>query len=141
MTRYDKHRKRNYVQQADVDPPLLVTIDRIEEKDVSLADDPEEMKFIVHWKENLLPWIPGDEMLEMIHKIAGHGDIEKWAGTELVIYRDETITFRGKVTGGIRCRGSEQPVAPQRPPIQPSGPNPNYDGDDPAPVGDDDIPF
>lgn len=116
---YDKYRNSTYIQKSDLETPQLLTLSHVEEKDVSQADQPSEMKFVIHFEEEgFKPWVPGIQMLEMIHHIAGDGDVDHWDAAyrvdhklpviKLVMYVDETVAFRGKRVGGIRCRPPKQ---------------------------------
>jgi len=134
MRSYDKYRNSSYVQKSDVDPDILVTIAEVKEEDVSMTNQPEEMKYVIYFKEDVKPWVPGIQMLEMIHQINGNGDVDRWAGTKIVLYLDPTVAFHGKIVGGIRCR---PPKNQQPPATQPSGPNPDWVGDNPSPPEDD----
>ena len=117
MPSYDKYRDTKFIQQTDVDPPLIVTINRVTEEDVSMENQPTKMKFVIYFNEDLKPWAPGFETLQVIHQINGSGDVNNWAGTELILYRDPNVSFGGKVVGGIRCRAPEKQPEPQRPPV------------------------
>jgi len=134
MRSYDKYRNSSYVQKSDVDPDILVTIAEVKEEDVSMTNQPEEMKYVIYFKEDVKPWVPGIQMLEMIHQINGNGDVDRWAETKIVLYLDPTVAFHGKIVGGIRCR---PPKNQQPPATQPSGPNPDWVGDNPSPPEDD----
>lgn len=104
MPKYDKYKQSNYVQKSDIETPKLLTIRSVEEKDVSMTDQPAEMKYVIHFEENIKPWVPGISMLEMIHQINGSGETNDWHGTKIILYVDPTVSYRGKLTGGIRCR-------------------------------------
>ncbi len=137
MRSYDKYRNSTYIQKTDVEAPQLLTIDCVKEEDVSQTDQPEEMKYVIYFKEDYKPWVPGIQMLEMINHINGSGNVDDWSGTKLVLFVDQNVAFRGKIVGGIRCRA---PKNQQSPSTQPAGPNPDHVGNDPTPP-DDDIPF
>lgn len=138
MRSYDKYRNSTYIQKTDVETPQLLTIDSVKEEDVSQTDQPEEMKYVIYFREDFKPWVPGIQMLEMIHQINGSGDVDNWSGTKVVMYLDPNVAFRGKIVGGIRCRA---PKNQQPPATQSSGGNPDYVGDNPPPPQDDDIAF
>ena len=143
MAQYDKYRKSNYVQKSDVDPPILVTIAHVAEEDVSMTDQPAEMKYVIHFEQDVKPWVPGIQMLEMIHQIAGDGDVDHWDSAyrldkglpvlKIVLWCDPTVAFRGKVVGGIRCHPPKNQVQaePVEPPARKTEP----------PLTDDDLPF
>ncbi len=135
MGSIDKHRDNKFVQQSDVDPPILVTIDAVKEEDVSMADKPEKIKYVIYFKEDVKPWAPGYETLQIVHQINGSGDTDDWPGTVLVLYREPNITYGGKLVGGIRCRPAKQQV--QADPVVPPS-REEYRGETPPPATDDD---
>jgi hypothetical protein len=145
MRSFDKYRNTRFIQKTDVEKGALVTIDKVTEENVAPEYQAEEIKYVIHFKENYKPWAPGIESLEDISHIAGTGDVDRWGGTEIVLFVDPDVKFGPKKVGGIRCRAPKIPKnrIPQnvQPPTQPSGPNPDYVGDNPPPPTDDDIPF
>ena len=132
MGSIDKYRDNKFVQQSDVDPPILVTIDDVKEEDVSMADKPEKIKYVVYFKEDVKPWAPGYETLQVIYQINGNGNTDYWDGTQLVLYREPNITYGGKLVGGIRCRAPKQQV--QAEPVVP----PSREDNGPPPPTDED---
>jgi len=142
MRSFDKYRDTKYVQKTDVEKGALVTIAKITEENVAPNNQPEEMKFVLHFKENIKPWVPNIGSLEEIAAITGTGDVDRWPGTVIVMYVNPDVEFAGKRVGGIRCRApkNQPPVNEQPPATQPSGPNPDWVGDNPTPP-DDDIPY
>ena len=134
MRSYDKYRNTKYIQKSDVEKAALVTIDKITEEDMASNGQPEEMKYIIHFKENYKPWAPNIGSLEEISHIAGTGDVDRWVGTVIVLYVNPDVEFAGKRVGGIRCRA---PKNQQPPPTQSSGPNPDWVGENPEPPEDD----
>lgn len=104
MRNYDKYRNTKFIQKSDVGRGILVTIDKVTEENVAPEYQAEEIKYVIHFKENYKPWAPGIETLENIKHIAGTGNVDDWSGTKLVLFIDPDIKFGGKKVGGIRCR-------------------------------------
>jgi hypothetical protein len=136
MGNYDKYKTSNYIQKTDIGRGILVTISHVEEKDVSMNDQPDEMKYVVHFMEDYKPWVPGISMLDMIHHIAQDTNTDHWGKeyrlehnlppVQITMYVDDTVQYRGKIVGGIRCRAPKAGyVAPEPEP----------------PVDDSDVPF
>jgi len=128
----NKYRDTQYLKQEDVMKPLLVTIDHCAEEDVSMESQPEKLRCIIHFTENLKPLIGNWTNLSAIKDINGSGDSDNWDGTKIVLYVDSNVMFAGKRVGGIRVR------PPLRPPRQQAQP-PQEDG--PPPPTDEDVPF
>ncbi|MCJ7482623.1 MAG: hypothetical protein MUO31_06630 [Thermodesulfovibrionales bacterium] len=112
MRSWDKYKNTTFIQKSDVERGALVTIDRVTEENVAPDSQPEEIKYVIHFKEDYKPWSPGITTLDIIGQIAGIGDVDKWPGTKLVLYLDQNVAYKGKITGGIRCRAPKgQPEA------------------------------
>jgi hypothetical protein len=104
MRSYDKYRNTRFIQKSDVEHGALLTISRITEENVALDYQPEEIKYVIHFEEDVKAWAPGIETLETIAHIAGTGDVDDWPGTKLVLFVDPNVKLHGKRVGGIRCR-------------------------------------
>ena len=137
MRSYDKYRNTKFIQKADCEKPILVTIAKVTEDNVAPDWQAEEIKYVIHFQEDFKPWAPGIETLEDIHRISGTGDVDQWAGTKLVLFIDPDVKFGPKKVGGIRCRVPKN----QQPEIQVSNPNPDYVGGGGLSPTDDEIPF
>ena len=113
MRSWDKYKNTTFIQKSDVEKGALVTIDRITEENVAPDSQPEETKFVIHFKEDFKPWSPGIQCLEIISHIAGTGNVDDWPGTKLVLFVDPTVAFKGKIVGGIRVRAPKGQSEPE----------------------------
>ena len=118
MRSYDKHRNTKFIQKTDVENSphggVLVTIKEIAEENVAPEYKAEEIKYVIYFEEAYKPWTPGIETLEFISQIAGTGDVDKWAGTKLVLFVDPNVKFGRKKVGGIRCRAPKNQTEPEQ---------------------------
>lgn len=119
-----------FLTKHDVEPPVVVTIISYEEMNVALESQVPEMKYTLHFKELDKPLVLNLTNGMLIAAITGSEDLDHWIGKQIVLWNDKTVSFAGKITGGIRVRAMKQ-----------GGANPNYVGDDPPPPTDDDIPY
>jgi len=119
-----------FLTKHDVEPPILVTIKKYEEMDVSMENQAPEMKWCLIFRETDKPLVLNITNGQLIAAIVGSEDFDHWIGKQIVLYNDKTVMFAGKMTGGIRVRASKS-----------GQPNPDYAGDDSPPPTDDDIPF
>jgi hypothetical protein len=131
-------KESKFLKKEDVGKGVLVTIDRIEQQDVSLENQPEEMKWIMYFKEVInnhnkglvLNWTN----IQLCAQAVSSEDTDHWPGKQIVLYLDPTISFGGKIIGGIRIRAPKtQPQTPEPAPVV----NTAESFDD----FDDDIPF
>lgn len=123
-------KESKFLKKEDVGTGLLVTIEGLSQENVSKEGAPEEMKYALHFKETEKPLILNSTNGQLIAQITGEEDTDHWAGHKIVLYNDPTISFGGKIVGGIRCRA----------PKQGSG-KPSQASKRPAHDDDDSIPF
>lgn len=129
MPRVSDLKSSKFLTQHDVDPPVLVTIKSYEEMNVALESQAPEMKWCLRFRELDKPLVLNLTNGQLIEAITGSDDLDHWLGKQIVLYNDKTVSFAGKLTGGIRVRAS-----------QGGQPNPNYVGENPAePEGN--VPF
>ena len=100
-----------FLRKADVDPPVLVTIGELEQVDVSMPGEPKEMKYALHFAELEKPLIMNSTNAELIKNITGSEDTDGWIGRKIVLYKDDNVSFGGKLVGGIRARAPKKPLA------------------------------
>jgi hypothetical protein len=97
-------RESKYLTKADCDPELRVTINHLEKVNVALEGDPPEERWALHFKGDHKPMILNSTNGQLIAQSLGSEETDDWAGKEIVLYNDPSITFRGKLVGGIRVR-------------------------------------
>lgn len=132
-------KKSKYITQRDVDPPILVTIVGSKEANMALDGADPDYQWTLLFKEIDKPLVVNPTNGQLIQAITGKENSDDWIGHKIILYVDPAISFRGKITGGVRCRAPEQ----QRniPDPDPSITNPDYVGDDPPPPPEDEIPY
>jgi len=89
-----------------------VTIAKIDRQDVSLENDPEELKYILFFQEA----IDGDHKglvmnwtnIQLCARATGTDETDEWLGKQIELYDDPNVSFGGKLTGGIRIRPASQ---------------------------------
>ena len=130
MPNVSQLKKSNFLTQNDCDPPILVTISGWSEKNVAQAGaDPDE-RICLHFTEHEKPLVLNSTNGNIIAAITGTGEIEDWTGTKIVLYKDPTIQYAGKIVGGIRVRApkNQQAAKPnpamKRQQIEPDAPEP-----------------
>lgn len=154
MRSFDKYRNTRYLQKTEVGKGILVTIAKITEENVAPDDQPEEIKYVLHFREKYKPWVPNIGSLDEIRAMTGSDDVDQWTGTCIVLYVNPDVEMKGKRVGGIRCRTPKPGYSAQQ---QISLPKPNFRNesqiidveesegtdsrDESSVVGDDDIPF
>ena len=107
-----------FLRQADVGRGVLLTITGCKEVDVSEDDKPSESKWALTFAETAKPLVLNATNIQICEHIFASDDSDHWIGKQLVAYTDPTISFGGKIVGGIRVRAPRLPavVPPQPPP-------------------------
>lgn len=97
-----------FLTKHDVEPPVVVTITSYEEMNVALESQAPEMKYTLHFKELDKPLVLNLTNGMLIAAITGSEDLDHWIGQQVVLWNDKTVSFAGKITGGIRVRAMKQ---------------------------------
>ena len=123
-------KESRFITQHDVEPPVLVTIKSFEEINVAKPGAEEEFRWCVWFREFDKPMTLNSTNGQIIAAIIGNDELDNAIGQNVVLYRDPTISFGGRVMGGIRIRAPKKGYkAPEPLPEQETPPD------------DSDIPF
>lgn len=117
-----------YLSKDDVgEDGLILTIKGFRYEEVK-GDDGNEEKMVMHFVEDVKPMILNRTNAQLIAVCTGAKVAGDARGKQLVVYNDPTVSFGGKITGGLRLKklaGQPRAAAPANA----------------APPIDDDIPF
>jgi len=131
--RIGEMKESKYLKKEDVGQGKLMTISEIRQQNVAGDNQPEEMKYVIFFKETAKGMVLNWTNIQLIAKICNSEDTDDWAGKQVVLYEDPNVSFGGKLVGGIRIRAPKQGQATAGGTAQPT---PNED----TPY-DDSIPF
>ena len=117
MPRINDMVESKFLKKSDVDPAVLWTVAAATQHDVSMENQPEEMKWCLEFEESSKPMVLNVTNMRLIESITGSDDTDDWIGKKVVLYDDPSIMYAGKVTGGIRVRApkGQQPQAQPQP--------------------------
>jgi hypothetical protein len=118
-----------YLKQGDVPDPVIVTIAKLGRVNLAKEGDAPEEKWAIRFKEFNKPMLLNATNIKLLEKACASDDTDQWIGKEVILYNDESVTFGGQVTGGLRIR--KQQAEPTRRTVAATG----FDN------MDDDIPF
>ena len=113
MPRISEMASSKFLKKEDVDPAKLVTVRAAKQYDVSLENDPTDMKWALELEETEKPWILNVTNMRLMESITGSDDTDDWIGKKVVLYDDPSIMYAGKVTGGIRVRAPKGQAQPE----------------------------
>lgn len=104
MPKVSDLKNSKFLTKHDAEPPVLVTISGFEELNVAMESQDPEMKWVLKFKEFDKPLVLNMTNGQLIAAITGTEEFEGWIGEKVVLFNDPTISFGGKLTGGIRIR-------------------------------------
>lgn len=109
-------KESRYVRKDDVGDGVIVTITGLTEENLAMENQPPEMKWVVHFKENIKPLVMNSTNAQLCAKALGSPETDDWIGKQIILFNDPNVSFGGKLTGGVRIRKNQQqapvPVAP-----------------------------
>src|SRR5690242_14125679 len=109
-----------YIKQGDVPQPMLVTIRKLSQADVSQQNESEDLKWTVKFDELDKPMVLNSTNRKRTAKALGD-DTDAWIGKQMVLYVDENVEFGGEIVGGLRLRAPKTKTgAPAKAP-EPAG--------------------
>lgn len=103
--------KSEYLSKGDVgEGGLIVTIKGFTTEPVK-NDDGTDNKVVMHFVEDLKPMILNNTNSQLIQVCTGAKNTGEAKGKKIIVYNDPTVSFGGKITGGIRIRKAQEQVA------------------------------
>lgn len=104
-----------YLKKEDLDgSEVIVTIAKIGQGNVAMEDQPEELKWMVRFKEFKKPMVLNSTNIQLLTKALDTDETDDWIGREVILYVDDNVSFGGKLVGGIRIKSSKPVAAPKR---------------------------
>ena len=93
---------------------MIVTVSRVEHKNVAREDEPVEQKWIVYFSEYEKGMVLNTTNINGLAKACGSDDTDDWTGKEVVVYVDPSVGYGGKTTGGLRIKKYTVPAPPKQ---------------------------
>lgn len=114
MPRINEMMESKFLKKEDVGEGILVTVLGVGKENVARDDQPAEMKWVLHSNHNgvnIKPMVLNTTNLKLIAQICGSDNTDDWAGKDVVLYNDPSVSYQGELKGGIRARAKR--VNPQ----------------------------
>jgi hypothetical protein len=93
-----------YLGKGDVgEDGIVVTIKGFRNKTLE-SDDGNEEKIVMHFLEDVKPMVINRTNSQLIGVCTGAKTAGEAKGKQIVVYNDPTISFGGKITGGLRIK-------------------------------------
>lgn len=105
-------KQSRFLTRADAGRGILVTIREVFQENVAKEGVPEELRWCVAFQEQEKPMVLNSTNAQLIAQITKEEDTDNWTGHKVVLYDDPSISYGGKLVGGIRVRAPRnQPSA------------------------------
>ena len=138
MPKTHEMKESKFLKQADVGRGTLGTIQKVLRMNVAAEGADPELKWCMEFAEIEKPLVLNATNIALCEKICASDDTDAWIGKRIVLYVDPSISYGGKIVGGIRVR-APKPTAPKAPPPPP--PLPPEETMATGEFDDSDIPF
>jgi hypothetical protein len=93
-----------FLKKDDADPARVVTIRGIKQVNVAQDDKPEELKYCLFFTELDKPLVLNSTNIQLLTHYLGTDETDEWKGKKVEIYNDPSVSYGGKLTGGVRVR-------------------------------------
>ena len=130
MPKTSEMRESKFLKQTDVGRGTLATIASCVQMNVSKEGADPEMKWCLTFQELDKPLVLNFTNIQLCQQICNADDTDRWLGQRVVLFTDPTISYQGKIVGGIRMRKPKATAPPPPPPVAAN-----------AMLEDDEIPF
>jgi hypothetical protein len=93
-----------YLAKGDVgEDGLILTIRGFKQEEVK-GDDETELKVVMYFMEDVKPMILNRTNAALLAGATGVAKAGEAKGKQVVVYNDMTVSFGGRVTGGLRIK-------------------------------------
>jgi len=93
-----------FLKKDDVGEGTVCVIAGISQENVAKEGADPEMKWVLHFTNLDKPLVLNTTNLQLIAKFLESEETDNWEGKRIILYNDPSISFAGKLTGGIRVR-------------------------------------
>jgi len=93
-----------FLKKEDVGEGTLCIISSVSQENVAKEGADPEMKWCLHFTNLDKPLVLNSTNMQLIARFTGSENTEDWEGKRIILYDDPSVSFGGKLTGGIRVR-------------------------------------
>jgi len=97
-------RESKFLKQTDVGSGALLTVTGCTQHNVAKEGADPENKWCLSFAESEKPLVLNATNIQLCEHIFGSDDTDDWTGKKIVLYTDPTVSYGGKLVGGIRVR-------------------------------------
>jgi len=137
MPRISEMIQSNYLKKEDIEDDTIVTIVGVKKANIAREDQEADYKWLIKFKEFEKPMVLNSTNIQLCAKACDSDNTDDWKGAQIVIYVDDSVSFGGKLVGGLRIKKLKR----AKPATAAAGGDDWDDEPKSAPVTHDDIPF
>lgn len=93
-----------FLSQSDLAHDTVVTIDTVEQMDVSGGLSEPKFEWVVRFHDDVKPMLLSFPLALILANVLGTDNAADWTGRRLVLYWDPNVYFAGRLAGAIRAR-------------------------------------
>ena len=106
---FDGMIESKYMKKDDVETPRTLTVGGFTRENVAQKGEPDEHKWLMHFREtDAKPMVLNPTNVQLLKLALGVGSPGKAIGKRVTVFNDPTVSFGGKLTGGVRIRSAAQ---------------------------------
>lgn len=94
----------NFLKRDDVGDGVVVTIRSVSQQNVAKEGAPEELKWVLHVDEFDKGMVLNSTNGQLIAHALKSEESDDWVGQQVILFDDPSVSFGGKLVGGIRVR-------------------------------------
>jgi hypothetical protein len=115
-----------YLTKDDVgEDGLILTIKGFKTETLK-HDEGEEDKIVMYFNENVKPMVLNRTNSQLVGVATGARSAGEARGKQIVVYNDPTVSYGGKITGGLRIK--KVSGAPKQAPVRQAGGDDEFAG-------------
>jgi hypothetical protein len=104
-------RESKFLKQTDVGVGMLMTVAGCEKHNVAKDGADPELKWCLAFEESDKPLVLNSINIQLLERIFNSDETDQWIGKKVVLYVDPSVSYQGKVVGGIRVRAPKKLAA------------------------------
>ncbi len=104
-------RESKFLKQTDVGAGMLMTVVGCEKHNVAKDGADPELKWCLAFEESDKPLVLNSINIQLLERIFNSDETDQWIGKKVVLYVDPSVSYQGKVVGGIRVRAPKKLAA------------------------------
>ncbi len=104
MPKISEMRESKFLKKEDVGAGALLTVKGVMQENVAMQGADPEMKWCLTFQEEGKPFVLNSTNIQLCAMALGSDDTDDWKGKQIVLYTDPSVSFGGKIVGGVRVR-------------------------------------